>query len=323
MASTQLAEARAIGYQPLVAELLVAFGRTFMTGTHPSELLIVEEEAMWTALAVGRDDLAPEASIGLLAAVGGFLARFDEARACGRARDHVPRARRETGTTSCARGSSSPKGCVESKQHHLQRALRAGRARGRPQGEDLASRPPLISRRASTTRQRCSPLSSTAPPTRSASTRALTTSSYGRARGRVGGGGLHAQQPRRALIALGRLAEALETLRRALAVWGAAGSVSLTRTSGIRWIGIGRATPRARLPEGCRRAPRARVARLRETGEADATPRRDALRARAGALGRGRRPCASPSLSRGRPATLQRAGGRRQGHRRRRLGWLG
>ena len=121
MARTQLAEARTVGYQPLIAELLVALGRTFMTGTHPSELPIVEEEAIWTALAVGRDDLAAEASIGRLGA-SFFLARFDEAPALA-----------ALATTLLERAGDGHdllrawlivnEGLIEYKQHHSQRAF--------------------------------------------------------------------------------------------------------------------------------------------------------------------------------------------------------
>jgi serine/threonine-protein kinase len=60
-ALSQLAEARSVGYRPLVAEALTGFGRSSWTDDHPTDLPMLEE-AVWTSLAVGRDDLAAEAA---------------------------------------------------------------------------------------------------------------------------------------------------------------------------------------------------------------------------------------------------------------------
>ena len=266
MASTQLAEARAIGYQPLVAELLVAFGRTFMTGTHPSELPIVEEEAMWTALAVGRDDLAAEASIGLLAAVGGFLARFDEARALA-----------ALATTLLERAGDGHdllrawlfvnEGLVESKQHHSQRALelveRAVALKERilpPDHPDLAT---SLNDEAEVLAQL----------DRAADALRLNARAYDifvRALGAASEEAAFTLNNRgEYLIALGRPAEALETLRRALAVWEPQVGQSHPYL-GYPLTGIGRATLALARPKDAV-APLERALRLRETGEADAT----------------------------------------------------
>jgi tetratricopeptide (TPR) repeat protein len=76
-----LAEARRAGYRPLVAEMLMAYGRTVNGPNFQLEVVASYEEALWTSLAVGRDDLAAEAAVGLVANTGGYLARYDEGHA--------------------------------------------------------------------------------------------------------------------------------------------------------------------------------------------------------------------------------------------------
>ena len=80
LARAELQEARALGYLPLVAEMLVALARTYTSATFQTEFVQLEEEALWTSLAVGRDDLAAEAASALVAGYGGFLAQFAEGR---------------------------------------------------------------------------------------------------------------------------------------------------------------------------------------------------------------------------------------------------
>jgi hypothetical protein len=77
----EIAEARAVGYRPLLAELLLAFGRCFVFGNFRAEVLPAEEEALWTALAVSRNDLAAEAAVALVGHLGGSLGRPDEGQA--------------------------------------------------------------------------------------------------------------------------------------------------------------------------------------------------------------------------------------------------
>jgi tRNA A-37 threonylcarbamoyl transferase component Bud32/tetratricopeptide (TPR) repeat protein len=84
LARDQVAEARAIGYRPLVAELLMAYGRTRTFGSYTPDMLPVQEDTVYTALGVGRDDLAAEAAVALVAGVGNYFARFDEGRAWAR-----------------------------------------------------------------------------------------------------------------------------------------------------------------------------------------------------------------------------------------------
>lgn len=84
MLRDQITEARAIGYRPVLAELLVAFAWTHMNGTYTDEVPPLLEEAFHTALAVGRDDLAAQAVVGLVGGVGGVLGRFDEGHAWAR-----------------------------------------------------------------------------------------------------------------------------------------------------------------------------------------------------------------------------------------------
>jgi tetratricopeptide (TPR) repeat protein len=62
LASAQLEEARAIGYQPLVAEALMTLARTVSSYGHRSGVGAILKEAVWTSLAVGRDDLVGEAA---------------------------------------------------------------------------------------------------------------------------------------------------------------------------------------------------------------------------------------------------------------------
>jgi tetratricopeptide (TPR) repeat protein len=71
-------EARALGYQPLLAELL--HGRmTFQDGSNFSpEVISFGEEAVWVGVASGRDDLAASAAVTLVALVGYYHARREE-----------------------------------------------------------------------------------------------------------------------------------------------------------------------------------------------------------------------------------------------------
>jgi tetratricopeptide (TPR) repeat protein len=82
-----LGEARAIGYRPLVAEMLVATCRNFQVRNFSDEVLAIEAEATWLAVSVGRDDLAAEAAIQLAGSIGVDLARYDEGVAWSRVAD--------------------------------------------------------------------------------------------------------------------------------------------------------------------------------------------------------------------------------------------
>jgi tetratricopeptide (TPR) repeat protein len=84
---TQLAEARALRYQPLVAELLTAFVHTFISEPINTERDLAAEEATWLSVSVGRDDLAAETAIRLVATEGAFRGRFAEGRAWARTAD--------------------------------------------------------------------------------------------------------------------------------------------------------------------------------------------------------------------------------------------
>jgi hypothetical protein len=72
-----LVEARATGYQTLIAEALLAHTRCFVIAIFKPEVLKELEEAFSTALGVGRDDLAAEAAI-LRAGFACRQAAFDE-----------------------------------------------------------------------------------------------------------------------------------------------------------------------------------------------------------------------------------------------------
>jgi eukaryotic-like serine/threonine-protein kinase len=84
---SEIAEARLLGYRPLIAELLGALGQTLRSGSFTNEVPSLEEEALWTALAVGRDDVAAEAAVALVGDFGDYLAKPDEARAWAKAAD--------------------------------------------------------------------------------------------------------------------------------------------------------------------------------------------------------------------------------------------
>jgi eukaryotic-like serine/threonine-protein kinase len=75
-----LVEARATGYRTLVTEALLALVHCFGMGTFNADVEGHTEEAVWTALAIGRDDLAAEASV-LLAGFASRIAAFDDAKA--------------------------------------------------------------------------------------------------------------------------------------------------------------------------------------------------------------------------------------------------
>jgi hypothetical protein len=74
-----LAEARALGYRPLIAELLVAITRTYSASGFRPEVVPIAEEAAWTSLASKRDDLATKAFISLIA-LSGFQSQFEDGR---------------------------------------------------------------------------------------------------------------------------------------------------------------------------------------------------------------------------------------------------
>jgi tRNA A-37 threonylcarbamoyl transferase component Bud32/tetratricopeptide (TPR) repeat protein len=77
---SQIAEARLLGYKPLIAELLGALGQSLRSGDFTDDVPVAQQEALWTALSVGRDDLAAEAAIALVSAFGGYFANIDEGR---------------------------------------------------------------------------------------------------------------------------------------------------------------------------------------------------------------------------------------------------
>jgi Tfp pilus assembly protein PilF len=78
-AAPLVSEAREVGYQPLLAEALAARAwiETESTNSGPSYELL--EEALWLALAVGRDDIAAESAAQLVALSGYRLGRPEEA----------------------------------------------------------------------------------------------------------------------------------------------------------------------------------------------------------------------------------------------------
>jgi hypothetical protein len=82
LAREQLGEARSLGYPPLLAEQLVAVSRSWAMGTNfHADGVPITEEALWTSLAAGRDDLAAEAAVMLINDVGYHFGRHEEGRA--------------------------------------------------------------------------------------------------------------------------------------------------------------------------------------------------------------------------------------------------
>jgi tetratricopeptide (TPR) repeat protein len=87
LARGTLSEARLLGYRPLVAETLVNLARTYGAVAFQPEVVPIEEESVWTSLAVGRDDLAAEVSGYLVYHVGSYLGRYEEGQAWARLAD--------------------------------------------------------------------------------------------------------------------------------------------------------------------------------------------------------------------------------------------
>ena len=117
-----VADARATGYRPVVAELLELGGRLHaMSGDTPGARNDAEE-ALWIAIAVRRDDLAV-ACAGLLVAVSGYdQARFEEAERWYHLADSLL-ARAGPGQTLAEAWLRHDRGLVLLRQGEHQRAL--------------------------------------------------------------------------------------------------------------------------------------------------------------------------------------------------------
>ena len=74
-----VSEARQVGYQPLLAEALAAQAWVETESTNSGASCELLEEALWLALAVGRDDIATESAAQLVAISGYRLGRQEEA----------------------------------------------------------------------------------------------------------------------------------------------------------------------------------------------------------------------------------------------------
>jgi hypothetical protein len=75
---TLVAEARALGYTPVLAELLALSSSFQESGTFDAASVKVWEEAIWMGLRAKRDDLAAEAASVLAGMVGSYLGRPEE-----------------------------------------------------------------------------------------------------------------------------------------------------------------------------------------------------------------------------------------------------
>ena len=73
-----IAEARALGYRSLLAEVLCLSGKISNGPSFRADVVKDLEESVWTALAVRRDDVAAEAGARLAADTGAYLARPEE-----------------------------------------------------------------------------------------------------------------------------------------------------------------------------------------------------------------------------------------------------
>jgi tRNA A-37 threonylcarbamoyl transferase component Bud32 len=78
-AAPLVSEAREVGYQPLLAEALAAQAWVETESTNAGASYALLEEALWLALAVGRDDIAAESAAQLVALSGYRLGRQEEA----------------------------------------------------------------------------------------------------------------------------------------------------------------------------------------------------------------------------------------------------
>ena len=80
LARDLVTEARQVGHQQLVAELLVMLGTFFVNGEARAEMERTLEEAVWLALRARRDDLAAEAASLLTGCVADYEHRPEEGR---------------------------------------------------------------------------------------------------------------------------------------------------------------------------------------------------------------------------------------------------
>jgi hypothetical protein len=80
MAQTLTTEARAVGYQPLLAELLGLTCYLQESATFDAAAVKVWEEAIWAGIRAKRDDLAADEAAMLAGMVGGYLQRPDEGK---------------------------------------------------------------------------------------------------------------------------------------------------------------------------------------------------------------------------------------------------
>jgi hypothetical protein len=77
-ARARLAEARALAYPPILAEALNGFLRTSIGSNYAAEAIPLGEEAVWTALAAARDDLAAESAVLVAGLLGDYTDRTDD-----------------------------------------------------------------------------------------------------------------------------------------------------------------------------------------------------------------------------------------------------
>jgi hypothetical protein len=262
---TELAEARAVGYRPLVAEMLVAFSQNFQTGAPATQLAAIEEEAIWTSLAVGRDDLAAEASIQLTGQLGNFMRRYQDGLEWARISE-VLLDRAGAGQEILRSWLLHNEATTEHIQHHGQRALELIRQAVALKEKALPADSPDLATSLNTEANELALVDRNAEALR------LNERAYDifvRAYGPASLAAAFTLSNRgEYLIALGRPEEALAPLRRALVGWEAhVGSnhaylgYPLTAL-GRALIALGRA--REALP------PLERALPLREAGEPDA-----------------------------------------------------
>jgi tetratricopeptide (TPR) repeat protein len=91
LAQSLATDARAVGYEPLLAEVLSVRSWLEQESGDPAKAVTTLEEAVWKALGSRRDDIAAESTAQLVAINGYHLSRFADAERWDRAADELVR----------------------------------------------------------------------------------------------------------------------------------------------------------------------------------------------------------------------------------------
>jgi tetratricopeptide (TPR) repeat protein len=215
---SQLAATRTLGYRPLVAEAAHALARTFRASAIGPEAVALEEEVVWTSLAVGRNDLAATAATFLVFYVGDLLGKVEESRAWAAASEALID-RAGAGHEILRAWLWTNEAAVEARFNHESKALaldeRALKLKEQLLGPDDPDLAPNLNNEA----EELSALGRGEEALRfNARARDLYIKTYGPASTEAAG---VLSNRGEYLVGLGRPAEALEPLRQALALWTA------------------------------------------------------------------------------------------------------